>query len=412
MYISIKILLKMENKNTRKIKTKYGGNELKFVSLIASHNSRIQCFIDKFIKTDKQVRFKNCAVLRMELKPVNAIEINLNIVMVHEGELEVKEQQKNKLYYTTPSSPQLGGDETDDCKKTNTCPLFPKKLFPKNLFKKKEKQKGIQEVEFNEISMVLNEQTLQNLLNVKPTDLDRKNVFYIVRHGQAEHNIYPKFQVIRKKDTSLTDIIGNNQAVNAGRALAGLLKFYNDNTIDYIFCSDLLRTRQTILNICKGIYLTDKDINLPSKMVVLPCANELSYFKNSNCDFKTASDAGAKFAAENFPKCNMNEIENSSSPCIQIKDDETGLTISVDWSFYTPFYGNAFRNTIGKNQTMHCRDTTMVAMALKYISGDISTGINDFINERKSENVGGKSRRRRKTRKKTQSKTKKRMKII
>lgn len=392
----------MKSKSTRKIKAKYGGNELKIVSLIASHNNRIQCFIDKFIKTDKQVRFKNCSILRVELKPINAIETNLNVVMVYEGELDVKEQQKDKLYYTVPYSPQVGGDETDDCKKTNTCPLF-----PKNLFKKKEKQKGIQEVEFNEISMVLDEQTLQNLLNVKPTDIDRKNVFYIVRHGQAEHNIYPKIQVIRKKDTSLTDIIGNNQAVNAGRALSILLKLYNESTINYTFCSDLLRTRQTILNMYKGIYLTDKDINLSSEMVVLPCANELSYFQNSNCDFKTASDNSAKFAAENFPKCNMNEIENSSSPCIQVKDDETGVTISIDWSFYTPFYGNAFRNTIGKNQTMHCRDTTMIAMAVKYISRDMSIGINDFINERKSDNVGGKSRRRRKTIKKTQSKTKK-----
>ena len=31
--------------------------EVKRVSLIALHNNRIQCFLDKFKKTEKQIRF-------------------------------------------------------------------------------------------------------------------------------------------------------------------------------------------------------------------------------------------------------------------------------------------------------------------------------------------------------------------
>ena len=386
------------------------SNNQKIVSLIASHNSRIQCFLDKFKKTEKQIRFKNCAVLRMELTRLNALDTDVTISMVYEGDLEVKEKQKSKMYYTSPHASQFGSDDLnvvyriEDCTKTNTCPSYFKKMF-----QKKKKQEGIQEIDFTDIKTVMNERALQNLLNLKPSDINRNYVFYIVRHGQAEHNIYPAIQVIRKKDTSLTEIVGNKQAVNAGVALAEIIKVYNDSTINYTFCSDLLRTRQTLLNIYKGIQSTKVNIGLPSKMVVLPCANELSYFKNANCDTLTSKDAGAKFAAENFPGCDMKQIQDTNSSCIQIKDGETGLTMEIDWSFYTPFYGNAFRNTIGKTQTMRCRDTTLIAMAIKYISQDTSM-LNVFIEERKSvkmDAIGGKMRKRKSHKKKRTKKNKK-----
>jgi Histidine phosphatase superfamily (branch 1) len=391
--------------------------ESKRVSLIASHNSRIQCFLDKFKETEKQVRFKNCAVLRMELVPLNAPETQVNISMVYPGELEVKEQQKNKMYYTNLSAVQSGVGDSEDviriesnitrsenCENTRSCPISLKKMF------QKKKQKGIQEVEFTDIKTRIDERDLQNLLNLKPEDLDRTTyVFYIVRHGQAEHNVYPAVQLIRKKDTSLTESVGHRQAINAGIALAEIMQMYNDNTVNYTFCSDLLRTRQTLLDIYKGIQSTNVNIELPSKMVVLPCANELSYFKNANCDRLTSKEAGARFAAENFPGCDMKQIQDTGGSCIQIKDVDTGLTMEIDWSFYTPFYGNAFRNTIGKTETMRCRDTTMIAMAVKYISQDFRP-LNKFVEDRKttSENSKGGRRTTKRNRRKTGKTQKKR----
>jgi hypothetical protein len=115
-----------------------------------------------------------------------------------------------------------------------------------------------------------------------------------------------------------------------------------------------------------------------------------------------SKEALARFAAENFPGCDMKQIQDMNGSCIQIKDKESGLTMEIDWSFYTPFYGNAFRNTIGKTQTMHCRDTTMIAMAVKYILQDM-TPFSDFIKERKTISEGSKggrhTKRKRKTRK-------------
>ena len=367
----------------------------KVVSLIASHNSRIQCFLDKFKKTEKQVRFKNCAVLRMELTPFEDEDnsTNVNISMVYPGELEVNEQQKDKVYYTTPSldNIQLGGQKT-----LEKCEINKLTCLKNTCLNKK-----IKEVEFKDIETVIDEKTLKDLLNLKPNDIEYKYVFYIARHGQAEHNVYPAIQLVRKKDTSLTASIGIQQAMTAGMALSKVMKSYNESTVNYTFCSDLLRTRQTLLNIYKGFKSTIEGgkIKLPDKMIVLPCANELTYFKNANCDARTATDVFAKFAAENFPGCDMKQIKDANSHCRQMKDEDgkvdTGTKINVDWSFYTPFYGNAFRNT-RKKGTLHCRDTTMIAMAVKYISKN-QTSIDDFVKERKtdseSKSKGGKTRK-------------------
>jgi broad specificity phosphatase PhoE len=358
------------------------------VSLIASHNSRIQCFLDKFKKTEKQVRFKNCAVLRMELTPAENERTAVKISMVYPGELEVNEQQKDKVYYTIASSDniQSGGQKT---------PLEKCEINKLTCLKNTCKNKKILEVEFADIVTVIDEKTLRNLLNLKPSDIKYKYVFYIARHGQAEHNLYPAIQIVRKKDTSLTAPIGILQAINAGMALSKVMKSYNETTVNYTFCSDLLRTRQTLLNIYKGFKSTTegKEIKLPDKMTVLPCTNELSYFKNANCDALTAKDAGAKFAAENFPACDMKQIK-VANPCRQMKDEEgkvdTGIKINVDWSFYTPFYGDAFRNTRKKGR-LHCRNTNMIAMAVKYISEN-STALSEFVNERKTDSKKNKSK--------------------
>jgi len=388
---------------SQKLKNAKPANEV--VSLIASHNARIQCFLDKFKKTEKQVRFKNCAVLRMELTPYTEKSASVKISMVYPGELEVNEQQKDKVYYTTPSldNIQLGGQKT-----LEKCEINKLTCLKNTCLNKK-----IKEVEFTDIETVIDEKTLKDLLNLKPNDIEYKYVFYIARHGQAEHNVYPsifatpksfkeakqKF-VPRKKDTSLTAPIGILQAVNAGMALSNVMKSYNESTVNYTFCSDLLRTRQTLFNIYKGFKSTTygREIQLPDKMTVLPCTNELTYFKNANCDARTATDIGAKFAAENFPGCDMKQIKDANSPCRQMKDEgkiDTGITIKVDWSFYTPFYGNAFRNT-RKKGTLHCRDTTMIAMAVKYISKNKTT-LDDFVKERKtdseSKSKGGKTKR-------------------
>ena len=82
----------MEIRNEKK-------NTDKIVSLIATHNNRLQCFIDliyeylSFKKDEGKIKFKNCAILRLEFDVYN-----LKLELVYDG--EVKNSDKN-LYYTT-----------------------------------------------------------------------------------------------------------------------------------------------------------------------------------------------------------------------------------------------------------------------------------------------------------------------
>jgi broad specificity phosphatase PhoE len=82
-----------------------------------------------------------------------------------------------------------------------------------------------------------------------PYECDTTHVIYLIRHGQAEHNakkgIKKKFgSIMGKKDTELTDR-GREQAFLSGQSLS-------IPSIDYLFSSDLKRTRQTLISFLKG----------------------------------------------------------------------------------------------------------------------------------------------------------------
>jgi hypothetical protein len=76
-------------------------NKNKIVSIIASHNSRIQCFLDKLNPNTTKTRFQNCAIIRLSLTSEK-----VDLEMVYSGELNEKEIVKlsnSKPYYTTPN---------------------------------------------------------------------------------------------------------------------------------------------------------------------------------------------------------------------------------------------------------------------------------------------------------------------
>ena len=347
-------------------------NKDKIVSIIASHNSRIQCFLDKLNPNTNKTRFQNCAIIRLSLTSEK-----VDLELVYSGELNEKEIVKlsnSKPYYTTPN-----------------------KLGPTGLIKYENWTRSTQYV--------------IDMLNLTPDELIGKNyIFYIVRHGQGQHNKQINLKVAKVsstlglvKDTRVTNV-GESQAYKSGLALKDILNI-KDEKINYWFVSDLVRTRQTIVEIIRGL-----NIPKPKELVVLPCSSEIntSGSGKGDCDLVASSSINlSKLARENYPKCKINDIEN--------KNDLNGCNniegIPINWNFYLTFYAGQMRsqndtawNYISGNKNVFkqkCRNTNMVAMAIFFInSGNYfneiqghrfnfyKKNLSDFINKRKQ--MGGK----------------------
>jgi hypothetical protein len=175
----------------------------KIVSLVVSHNSRIQCFLDNFIRFQsgalkQQTRFMNCCVLRLEMIPQGESQVNLDIQLVYEGELGEEDKKKKRPYYVIPS--QQGGDDG-----VNRIPSYenPERYrFPTMFSKKKSTESStdsfIVPVPFPRFNTQLSASDFLTLLNLKVSDIQTTMVFYLIRHGNAEHNNYTKYQLHSK----------------------------------------------------------------------------------------------------------------------------------------------------------------------------------------------------------------------
>jgi hypothetical protein len=312
---------------------------------------------------EEEKRFKNCSFLRLCLNK----ETGICIQLVYEGELDPGEGKGGRIYYITgkeDDKKQIGGvvDVKDKIKNNFVSAI--------TLYKKKEGNTDaatneiIEEI-FTNINSGLNRLKLSNNIF---KDVD-EYVFYIGRHGQAEHNL--KYATHLKTDTDVTQL-GKDQAFRAGQNLSSVLKNNNEN-ISYVFASDLMRTRQTIENILKGMNETQNKIYFPKEIIILPCSHELKYNSKGLCDKKPSSFSFKIGTKENDPKCSKtthcldNNITNPESDCNRIKmtiensQDKIIRKISLNWDFYFEKNGNKIRK-------MDCSKTNMIQLAIEYIN--------------------------------------------
>lgn len=275
-------------------------------------------------KASKLARFKNGCILEFKVNK-DTIQVNL----VYDG--EVDEEKPDYVYYV--SNVSIPDPKVADGKYKTT-------LF---------KPINIPNVIYQNISPGIN------------------YVFYLIRHGQAAHNLLKGFKNklmtqgfgSTYKDTSLT-LAGVAQAIEIGKILKSIL---GPNKIDYLFASDLKRTRQTLYNILKEF---DDDSLLQRKqIIILPCSHEVSYTANKNCD----ANQGYITPNENISLCNP--FKND-----KLCQNEAGNTAS--WNYYTRFYGTGTRKTPGKYKPQQCRDTDMIKQAIIYIQG---LGRDDMIKD-------------------------------
>lgn len=428
------------------------------IYLIASHNTRIQCLIN-LIKTlkGKQIRFKNCCVIRIEF---NESEGKIDVKLVYSGSLGDSEKKNifKRAYYVTlqdlpehvvpesqlPNTPddELDGypiptsklktyssPELDGYTMVNGDPVPNSQLNPErfpdgsmtvkggikfsNPFKwgavPEETRVSLeQKLDFT-ITKTSTPSLAEVLDKLKPVGIEShenplakgRHIFYIVRHGQAKHNVSkPNLEL----DTNLT-ADGQYQAKLAGIAL---LKIMNDRNEfpDVLGVSDLKRTHQTLNGIItnmmleaqydKVLYNKIKKYN-EQEFVVIPCTSELSESSNDGkCDLSTAMVKKTDifsgiYAPENFPRCTKAETILRGK-CGQIDYHP------LNWSYYLRFYGDAMRFELGRmtkptGVVRHCRDTNMLYSVLEFMK--------NYANPLSTPFRGGKTKRKknRRTRK-------------
>ncbi len=213
-------------------------------------------------------------------------------------------------------------------------------------------------------------------------------IFYIVRHGHGKHNLAKDLGIFNKigqmvtmslYDPDLTDgqdqvkhklkSNGQIQAINSGKEL---IKQRPGLQIDFLFASDLKRTRQTLYKFLEGTGAKILKQNV-SSVTILPCAHELDY-KKGGCDGHQGITA-----QENTMVCDGNVHTCATNPgqidfCLsipQVLTDPNSHNLCLNWTFYQTFYGGTRKSQKSSNQ---CRNTNMIQQSIATIqsNGDIN----------------------------------------
>lgn len=324
--------LKTPNYTDYSIENKYNNIEptKEVVSVIVTHENRLKCALRDIIGSAHD--YKNCCIIKLSLRIVNNVnnlnnQIYYDISLIYDGETH----KKDRVYYTG----------NNDIINENDI------LFPN-----------------------LND-TTSKLLNLNATDLnqDIQYTFFMIRHAQSDHNLYNKLQKLKsplKLDTSITPV-GKRQSENAGMFLNKYLTENNLN-IDYLFSSDLKRTRQTLSVILSKITIPMNN----NKITVIPCSHEILYTKKENCD-KNMVLSVKSIAGENRMSCDPKKCSkiNEKDQCCQIKYENTKL--DIDWTYYNDFYdGKTRKFTYLTANKYSCSNNDFIQMMVLYINSMIS----------------------------------------
>lgn len=320
------------------------------VSIIATHQARIRCILRTLTgNTEDDIpkihRFMNGAVIKLTIDG-DVGEVALEIV--NDGYDD--SAHGNKKYYV---------GEKKDSRLRVTFPFARGEEARKALYKK-----------------------MNIAENVKG-----KYVFFIIRHGQATHNTEKGISKLwqstaGKKDTELTDQ-GKMQAQKVAEAMSKNKEFLS---AQYLFCSDLRRTMQTLSIIVGGAHSIAKKegiVEMPHKIIILPCSHELNYRSSGDCD-------GVNFkqivqAEENKPCSVFGGEEGLHSTCLTAipwqHEPEAGADskeqFALDWKYYREFYGTG--EVLGlrgdrKTGRSKCRDTNFLLQAISIINRQSKKG--------------------------------------
>lgn len=329
--------------------------------MIGTHNARLRCTLIKFFsisdqkndirlgKLIKKLRLQNCCILRLDIT-----NYTFTLDLIYSGEIDPGENKVDYRYWIADNDINYDMD-----KKTPS---------GEPVYYKFQKLTG----NLNNLIDLADVKMMSNT-NFKYND-NMNYTFFMIRHGQAEHNVWKKGWHkmgkvnVSKKDTELTRL-GKEQGEHAGNYFKMYLKINRIPSIHFLFVSDLYRTRQTIEQMLAVLNIKDKR-NTSYNFIVLPCSHETKFSKNGKCD--DAINWAQPFTAENKMSCFQYDKapDQLKAKCktfdIQLKE-KNRITINVFWGFYISFY-KGFRGHGSINEPRYrCRQWSFIELAIVYI---------------------------------------------
>lgn len=332
-------------------------------SMIGSHNARLRCTLIKFFnisdqkddttlrKHIKKNRLQNCSILRLDIK-----DYSFSLQLIYSGEIDPGENKVDYKYWVSQSEANVDLDK----KTPSGEPVYYK---------------------FQKLTGKIN--NLMDLADIK-TDTELPNftynenlnyTFFMIRHGQAEHNVWKKGWHkmgkinINKKDTELTQL-GKDQGARAGNFFMLYSKINRIPRIHFLFVSDLYRTRQTVEQMLSVLNISSKK-NTTYNFIVLPCSHETKFSKNGTCD--DSINWAQPFTAENKMSCyNYDNVDdNTVTKCksfdLKVKNGKN-ITINIYWGFYINFYKGFRGHGSITEPRFRCRQWSFIELAIIYIN--------------------------------------------
>ena len=337
------------------------------IGIITTHQARLRCFMKSFLnpgpgpgsgRGEKKPihRFKNGAIVKVSIKSGKRAAVDL----VYDGDID--EEKKDYVYYVSDPSLDKVTPIEHESKKYQIIG------FPSGA----EAGSGI---------------GTGTGVGTGDEGEGKEYTFYLIRHGQAEHNIRKGFsKMFSNEDTNLTDK-GIEQAGDIGDHL---YKILSPSLADpeyflrhlYLFASDLRRTHQTmavLMNVFLSNLIKDTkekisipDDAIPRKITVLACAHEVDL---NGCDSPRLL---IPTPSENVMSCEMDKLTSmleklKDRGCLSVGPEE-GYKFKIDWNDYLDFYGGKTRRSASASALRKCLHTNFIDEAISIIDGGRAVG--------------------------------------
>lgn len=327
--------------------------------LMVSHQGRMQCLLASLGLIDKAKirKFKNCAIVSLKFEKQDST-ISIRCEMVYEGQTDPGED-KSYTYYGTKKQREYSPEG-----------------FLWGKYKRWEKRLKDDEL-FEQVQIdSINSNTLLTNFNLLPKDIEIPTTIYLMRHGQASHNI-ERDMLKSYTDAELTEE-GIDQANTAAQNFVKPTSTFKN--FDTIFVSDLKRTSQTagvFVNKFNTLEHTQLNSDAPSPptqidAVILPCSHEITLPKGTFVGLRECDNEYRLVDSPNELSRKCFDVNNGDCNTLNVKGPvkNDGIRIKRDWTLYDTFYANNRRGSLTRGNRVYCENTNMISMAFFFMNNN------------------------------------------